>query len=152
MAASHKCNYLLLKEFRMRQSSSQVFRVFVRSTFSDLKAERDPLQAHAFPRQRELCEKRGARFQAIDLRWSVSQQASQDQQTMNICLGEIARCQEVTPRPSFIALLGDRYGWYPPRHQILTGEFAALAERMPPEDRPLFAEWYRRDDNAVPAE
>jgi hypothetical protein len=29
----------------------------------------------------------------------VSEEASRDQHTMNICLGEIERCQEVTPRP-----------------------------------------------------
>ena len=37
---------------------------------------------------------------------------------MNICLGEIARCQQVTPRPNFIVLLGDRYGWLPLPSQI----------------------------------
>ncbi len=50
----------------MTQATGQTFRVFVSSTFSDLKAERDALQAHVFPRLRELCEKHGARFQAID--------------------------------------------------------------------------------------
>jgi hypothetical protein len=40
----------------------------------------------------------------------VSEQASLDQQAMNICLGEIGRCQKTTPCPNFIVLLGDRYG------------------------------------------
>ena len=47
------------------------FRVFVSPTFSDLAAERNALQEHVFPRLREFCQKRGARFQAIDLRWGV---------------------------------------------------------------------------------
>ena len=42
------------------------FRVFVSSTFSDLKAERDALNYRVWPRLRELCEGRGARFQAIE--------------------------------------------------------------------------------------
>ena len=63
-----------------------IFRVFVSSTFSDLIAERNALQEHVFPRLREFCQKRGARFQAIDLRWGVSEEAALDQQTMNICL------------------------------------------------------------------
>jgi len=41
-------------------------------TFSDLKAERDALQPDVFPRLREYCQKHGARFQAIDLRWGVN--------------------------------------------------------------------------------
>lgn len=88
------------------------------STFSDLKAERDALRARVFPKLREFCAQRGARFQAIDLRWRVSSEASRDQRTMNICLDEIERCQAVTPRPNFIVLLGDRCGWRPPPGQI----------------------------------
>jgi hypothetical protein len=159
--------------------AARTFRVFVSSTFSDLKAERDALQAYVFPRLRELCEKHGARFQAIDLRWGVSEEASRDQQTMNICLGEIERCQEVTPRPNFIVLLGDRYGWCPPPSQIAEDEFEELRPGLTDDriDLLLFEEkrhqlssgsqmvwdpdeeaylgppgWYRLDENAVPAE
>jgi hypothetical protein len=87
---------------------SRTFRVFVSSTFADLKAERDALQERVFPRLRELCQQHGARFQAIDLRWGVSEEAGADQQTMSTCLEELRRCQRVTPRPSFIVLLGKR--------------------------------------------
>ena len=48
--------------------SSRTFRIFVSSTFSDLKAERDALQREVFPKLKELCLKHGCRFQAIDLR------------------------------------------------------------------------------------
>ncbi|MFW6135642.1 MAG: AAA family ATPase [Chloroflexota bacterium] len=130
----------------------RTFRVFISSTFSDLKAERDALQAHVFPRLRELCEQHGARFQAIDLRWGVSREASRDQRAMNICLSEIERCQEVTPRPNFIVLLGDRYGWCPPPPQIPAKEFESVLKTVRPEERSLVEAWYRRDDNAVPAE
>jgi len=47
------------------------FRVFVSSTFSDLKAERDALESDVFPRLREYCQKHGCRFQAIDLRFRL---------------------------------------------------------------------------------
>jgi len=48
----------------------------------------------------------GFRFQAIDLRWGVSEEAGLDQQTMKICLEEIERSQKVSPKPNFIVLLG----------------------------------------------
>jgi hypothetical protein len=89
------------------------FRLFVSSTFSDLVAERNALQEHVFPRLREFCQKRGARFQALDLRWGVAKEAALDQRTLNICLKELRRCQRTTPRPKFIVLPGQRYGWCP---------------------------------------
>jgi hypothetical protein len=54
----------------------RTFRLFVRSTFQDLRAERNALHAHVFPRVRELCRRHSCRFQAIDLRWGVSEQAA----------------------------------------------------------------------------
>ena len=74
---------------------ARTFRVFVSSTFNDLKAERNALQEHTFPRLRDLCASRGCRFQPIDLRWGVSDHACLDHRTMDICLAEITRCQEV---------------------------------------------------------
>jgi hypothetical protein len=126
------------------------FRVFVSSTFSDLVAERNALQKHVFPRLRKLCQKNGARFQAIDLRWGVREEAAIDQLTMKICLEEIARCQRVTPRPNFIVLLGDRYGWQPLPWEIPAQEFEGIRV-MGADDKALLERWYRRDDNAVPA-
>ena len=103
--------------------SGKTFRIFVSSTFTDLKEERNALQEKVFPRLKELCLEHGCRFQAIDLRWGVSEEAALDQQTMKICLGEIERCQKTSPRPNFIVLLGDCYGWRPVPFEILADEF-----------------------------
>ena len=131
----------------------QVFRVFVSSTFKDLAAERNLLQAEVFPRLREFCQSLRARFQPIDLRWGVSGEASLDQQAMNICLAEIRRCREVTPRPNFIVLLGNRRGWLAPPPQIPATEFEQIRDHVTvTHDRELLATWYARDDNAVPPE
>lgn len=59
--------------------ASRTFRIFVSSTFSDLKEERNALQKYVFPRLRELCMQHGCRFQAIDLRWRVSEEANTTQ-------------------------------------------------------------------------
>ncbi len=132
--------------------SARTFRVFVSSTFSDLKAERDALQARVFPRLRELAEAHGCRFQAIDLRWGVSDEAALDQQAMKICLGEIERCQRVSPRPNFIVLLGDRYGWRPPPAQIPAAEFQQILGTLSGAEKALLETWYSLDANAVPPE
>ena len=77
-----------------------IFRVFVSSTFSDLIAERNALQETVWPVLRSYCQERNARFQAIDLRWGVSEEAARDQQTMTICVEELKRCQTVSKKTS----------------------------------------------------
>jgi uncharacterized protein DUF4062 len=105
--------------------SSKTFRVFVSSTFKDFKMERNALQEQVFPRLRELCAKYDCHFQAIDLRWGVSEEAALDQRT-RICTEDIARCRKITRRPNFIALLGARYGWRPLPAEISADEFDNL--------------------------
>ncbi len=68
---------------------------------------------------------------------------------MNICLGEIQRCRRITPRPNFIVLLGDRYGWRPLPPQIVAEEFEEICRRISAEEQERLREWYERDDNAV---
>ncbi len=128
------------------------FRVFVSSTFTDMVAERNALQEHVFPELREYCQHRNARFQAIDIRWGVSEEAALDHQTMGICLRELRRCQQLSPRPYFIALLGNRYGSRPLPPQIGAVEFETLLMQLSTGEKQRLLQWYRRDDNAVPPE
>jgi hypothetical protein len=66
-----------------------IIRVFVSSTFSDLKLERDALAQRVFPKLEQHCLKEGFQFQAIDLRWGVSTEAGLDHRTMRICFEEL---------------------------------------------------------------
>ncbi len=124
---------------------TRTFRLFVSSTFDDLKDERDALQREVFPRLRELCRRHGARFQAIDLRWGVRTEAAADHRTMEICISEIERCRHTGFRPNFFVLLGDRYGWRPVPARIPEEEFNQVVG-------PMAASWYELDQNAVPEE
>ncbi len=131
--------------------ATRTFRVFVSSTFSDLRAERDALQEHVFPALGRLCTEAGATFQPIDLRWGVSDEAGLDQQTMTICLTELKRCQDSELKPDFLILLGDRYGWEPLPPTIPADEYAQiLAHTSDPARTLLLTQWYERDDNAAP--
>ena len=146
--------------------NNKTFRVFVSSTFADLIEERNALQKNVFPKLRKLCMEHGFRFQAIDLRWGVSEEAGLDQQTMKICLEEIERSQKISPKPNFIVLLGDRYGWRPLPYEIPADEFEEIKSVIHNEDdlKFLFWEgnelddqqlkkrkgWYCLDTNAVP--
>jgi hypothetical protein len=133
----------------------KTIRIFISSTFSDFTNERNALKEIVFPRLRQLCEEMGARFQAVDLRWGVSEEAGLDQQTINICLDEIHRCQRISPRPNFLILLGDRYGWQPVPAAIPSVEFKSildylLVDSQSDSAREALKHWYTLDNNVVP--
>lgn len=130
----------------------RTFRVFVSSTFTDMRVERRILQEEVFPRLKAFCESRGASFQDVDLRWGVNEEAQLDQKTMDICLGEIARCQRLSPKPNFIILLGDKYGWQPIPARIPSSEMEPILTQLEGDDKALIETWYREDLNAVPPE
>ena len=127
-----------------------VFRVFVSSTFDDFREERDALQSGAFARLEAMCAERGARFQAIDLRWGVDELSSIDQQALPICLRELARCLEPTPLPNFVVLVGERYGWRPLPNRIDQATFQVLQGAAKPADKRRLDRWYRFDRNEQP--
>jgi hypothetical protein len=133
-------------------SSQKTFRVFVSSTFTDFRAERRILQKDIFPRLKALCESKGASFQDVDLRWGVNEDAQLDQKTMDICLNEIHRCQKLSPKPNFIILLGDRYGWQPVPGKIPSSEMIEILIRLSDNEKIFVNDWYKEDTNAVPPE
>jgi WD40 repeat protein len=134
------------------QQATKTFRVFVSSTFGDMREERRILQEKVFPDLERYCESRGAKFQAIDLRWGVSEEAQLDNKTMDICLGEIRRCLKLSPRPNFLILLGNRYGWQPLPARIPCDEMEAILSHLIHEEKNELLSWYRKDENAIPAE
>jgi hypothetical protein len=96
--------------------ATRTFRVFVSSTFEDLKEERDALQRDVFPKLRTLCGQHGARFQAIDLRWGVRDEAALDHGPLGICnlcgvyvpAHALASSREVSTRTLGAPLVGAR--------------------------------------------
>ena len=131
---------------------TKIFRVFVSSTFTDMKLERGILQRDAFPRLEKFCEEKGAKFQAVDLRWGVNEESSLNQKTLQICFNEIARCQKVSPKPNFLILLGDKYGWQPIPEIIPKDEMIAIQGVLDEKSKALIQNWYKRDENAIPWE
>ena len=91
---------------------NKTFRLFVSSTFSDFNEERKLLQTIVFPEIKKYCRDNGLNFQPIDLRWGVTEEASNDQKTLNLCLEEVQN-SKYHPYPNFLIMVGDRYGWVP---------------------------------------
>src|SRR5690606_30004501 len=96
------------QESQSSADSQRVIRVFVSSTFRDMKRERDLLVKEVFPDLRRKCAQRFVVFTEVDLRWGITEQQANEGQVLPLCLAEIERS-----RPYFIGLLGERYGWIP---------------------------------------
>lgn len=130
--------------------SARTFRLFVSSTFSDFIAEREALQKDVFPELERYCAVKGARFQAVDLSWGITEEAQREHDTMRICLEEVRRCQQLSPRPNFAVLLGDRYGWVPVPARIPQDHWPSLMDAASADERELVEKSYRLDENAIP--
>ena len=90
-------------------------------------------------------------FQAIDLRWGITEEAQQEHDTLRICLEEVRRCQALSPRPNFAVLLGDRYGWEPVPARIPMDHWERLlAATAGPDGDTIRAGYEGPDLNAIP--
>lgn len=126
------------------------FRIFISSTFRDLNHERRLLQ-DVFSDLRAECRGRGHDLKVVDLRWGISEEEQRQGRTMEVCLEEVAHCQAISPRPNFLILLGDRYGWEPAPDRIEVGEFDQLVAHLEPGARETVEGLYATDENASPA-
>ncbi len=96
----------------------KTYSIFISSTFADMQAERDHLKNFVLPRVREELQKKRIKLEIVDLRWgldttSIEQEDEREVTVLKVCLDEIERC-----KPFFICLLGDRYGWIPPKKRM----------------------------------
>ena len=98
--------------------------VFITSTFQDMQDERDYLRRFVFPSLEEWLRTKRRHLEWIDLRVGVAtagagEEEARELQVLKVCLEEVKRS-----RPFLIGLIGDRYGWVPPRERMA----AAAAE------------------------
>ena len=91
----------------------KVVTLFVSSTFTDFYSEREVLIKRVVPQLNEWCLERKIRLMECDLRWGIPKDSTTND-TIDICMNEIEKCQEETGGQAFfVNLLGERYGWIP---------------------------------------
>ena len=118
--------------------AQRVVRIFVTSSYGDLRPERLALQRHVFPKLGQLCAERSSRLQVIDLRRAFNQPM------MKLLLRELDRGATTQVRPLMLVLLGERYGWRPLPEAIPAPEFEVLCQRLrgEPSRLQLLQDWY----------
>ena len=87
-------------------------RIFLSSTFSDMKAERSAL-VKRFNKLKLEANRRNVSLSLLDLRWGVTDEEARTGKVLSVCLNEIENSH-----PFFIGLLGSRYGYAPKMSEI----------------------------------
>ncbi|XP_029470055.1 NACHT domain- and WD repeat-containing protein 1 [Rhinatrema bivittatum] len=114
--------------------------------------ERNMLLEKAYPEVQAFCQKHGLLFEVVDMRWGVRDYATVDHMTTELCLKEIESCQQMSVGPTFIALIGNRYGYRPIPRVIEEKEFDILYSKLRHDksSMQLLDLWFWKDDNAIP--
>ncbi|XP_047198879.1 NACHT domain- and WD repeat-containing protein 1 [Hippoglossus stenolepis] len=136
---------------RMKNRSNMI-RVFVSSTVTDMSSERKALLERAYPEVLAFCRSLGLVLEVVDLRWGIRNVSSGDHDSCEIFLQEIQSCQRISAGPDFIALLGSRYGHRALPRLVPEKHFEVLLSKLSknPEGVKQLSQWFLKDSNAVP--
>ncbi|KAM6921186.1 NACHT domain- and WD repeat-containing protein 1 [Xenentodon cancila] len=131
---------------------TNMIRVFVSSTSTDMSSERKALLERAYPEVLTFCRCLGLVFEVVDLRWGIRNDTFGDHEACEVSLQEIQTSQRISAGPSFIALLGNRYGHRALPHLIPEKQFEILLSKLSknPEGVMLMQQWFLKDNNAIP--
>ncbi|KAJ3210110.1 hypothetical protein HDU82_008735 [Entophlyctis luteolus] len=137
---------------QIHEFGSKIVRLFISSTFTDMKLERDFLLAHAFDVLSKICSTLGLVFQPVDMRWGIPEEAANFHTTVSLCLSEVKKCFELSVGPAFVCMIGDKYGYRPIPGEISEEDYSKLTPLFneSSEAKNLFHTWYTYDLNAVP--
>ena len=71
-------------------------------SFVDMRAERNKLMKNVIPRLKTFCSERDLDFQAVDMRWGVTDDCTNDHSVEKLCLLEVENCQKISLGPNFV--------------------------------------------------
>ncbi|XP_045162803.2 NACHT and WD repeat domain-containing protein 2-like [Mercenaria mercenaria] len=133
--------------------NSRLVRIFISSTFTDTREERNVLLEDVYPKLKSHCKKKyGMDFQLVDMRWGVPVESADDHQATELCLQEIRNCQRLSTGPNFVTFLNQKHGYRPLQVSIPVTEFDHLYSSLQENghDTDLVNLWYKKDTNQIP--
>ncbi|CAD5112670.1 DgyrCDS1892 [Dimorphilus gyrociliatus] len=142
-------NLTELIETQLPKSNRRII-VFVSSTFTDTLAERNTLMKDVYPFLRKLCQTLNMDFGTVDMRWGVKEEVSLEHDTVRVCLKEVERCTSESSGPSFLAIVGDKYGYRPIPSEIEKNEFELLLKHVKVNEAVILRKYYCLDLNNIP--
>ena len=68
----------------------------------DMRAERNMLLRDAYPELKQFCSDLDLDFKLVDMRWGVTDIATNDHETERLCLTEVANCRRLSLGTNFV--------------------------------------------------
>jgi hypothetical protein len=127
--------------------------VFISSTFTDTRAERNILLEKILPYLRKKAYPHDIEVTFVDMRWGVRDENTIDHKTWSECRREIKRCRDESCGLFFLSLQSDKYGYRPLPRKIDKRTFDSRVNYCMDEKlKRLVHEWYFLDENMNPPE
>ena len=132
---------------------------FLSSTFLDTRNERDVYWDDVHPYLVSLTRQLGMSYVTLDMRWGVKHIATDNHETLQLCLDNVEYCQKNSVGCSFVSILGQRCGYKPIPSSIeihLFNELVTLIEQDAQKSSESkiglenIKEWFRLDENCEP--
>ncbi|MDO5479775.1 MAG: ATP-binding protein, partial [Clostridia bacterium] len=95
-------------------------------------------------------KRKGCGFQIVDLRWGINTESALNHNTLEICLDEVNYCMNNSPKPNFLIMAGERYGWIPLPSAVEAGEFERILALCDAGEKEMLFKWYLLDENNIP--
>ena len=128
--------------------------VFVSSTFTDTKHERNILQEKVAPQLRLHAREHGVGLTLVDFRWGIRDESTKDNNTWVDCEKGLELCRKESAGLFFISLQSSKYGYCPlPKaidQAMMDARIAALDVSRDAQAISAIREWYILDENCIP--
>ena len=126
-------------------------RVFISSTFSDTKQERDLLMESVLPELQLRARAHGVQIIVVDMRYGVPDENTRDHLTWTACEKALQACISNSEGIFCLSMQGMKYGYRPLPKYLAKIDFEERLRNASKEDADLASSWYTIDENNVPA-
>ena len=124
--------------------------VFLSSTFTDTRLERNILINIILPLLRDEAMQYDIEVTFVDMRWGIRDTHTLQHQTWLECQKELQRCRDESCGLFFLSLQSEKYGYRPLPRTIDKNAFERAVEVGSEEVKQLAQTWFQFDENAVP--
>ena len=125
-------------------------RVFISSTFSDTKIERDVLMKAVLPALELKARAHGVQVIMVDMRYGVPDENTRDHLTWTTCEKALQTCIANSDGIFCLSMQGMKYGYRPLPKYLAKTDFEDRLLNAAKDDVDLANNWYFIDENNVP--
>lgn len=124
--------------------------VFLSSTFTDTRLERNILLDDILPELRDEAIRSGIEVTFVDMRWGIRDEHTLKHKTWVECRKELQRCKDESCGLFFLSLQSQKYGYMPLPRTIDKIAFERVLTVSSQEIKDLALKWFQYDENSVP--